>query len=335
MKLRMRKPDDFHLHLRNGAMLRAVLPHSMRQFKRAIIMPNTTPPIRDVADLVRYRTEILDAVGTDGFEPLMTFEIVEATMPQSVKRMKKAGAIAGKIYPRSMTTNSEDGVEDYDTIYPVLAEMEQCNMPALFHGEAPDPTVFCLEREAKFLTILHDIARTFPRLKIVMEHVTTSKAVESIALLPDTVAATITAHHLFLTLNDVIGDKLEPHHFCKPVAKRASDRASLLAAATSGNPKFFLGTDSAPHLREKKECMAGCAGVYTAPVAMPFLAELFEGQEKIGRLEAFTSEFGARFYGLPFNQETITLEREAFSVPYEYDGVVPFRAGTSIGWSLG
>jgi dihydroorotase len=334
MNFTMRKPDDFHLHLRNGALLRAVLPHTARQFKRAVIMPNTAQPILNRTDMCAYQTEILEAANGSGFQPLMTIQIVEDTMPRTVIEARKAGAVAGKIYPRGMTTNSANGVSNYRAIYPTLAAMQECGMVALFHGESPDLEVFCLDREVRFLKILKDIAQAFWELKIVMEHCTTARGVDCVTELSRNVAATITAHHLFLTLNDVIGDKLEPHHFCKPVAKRPSDRAALLVAAMSGNPKFFLGTDSAPHLRDAKECTSGCAGVYTAPVAIPLLFELFNQHGKQDALENFCSGFGADFYGLPRNQETISLVQEKWSVPQTYEGVVPFWAGKEIGWRV-
>jgi dihydroorotase len=330
----MRKPDDFHLHLRNGALLRAVLPHTARQFKRAVIMPNTAQPILNGTDLCAYRTEILEAANGCGFQPLMTIQIVEDTMPHTVVEARNAGAVAGKIYPRGMTTNSANGVSNYKAIYPTLAAMEECGMLALFHGESPDPEVFCLDREVEFLKILRDMARTFPHLKIVMEHCTTARGVYCVSDLDDNVAATITVHHLFLTLNDVIGDKLEPHHFCKPVAKRPGDRAALLAVAMSDDPKFFLGTDSAPHLRGAKECTSGCAGVYTAPVAIPLLFDLFNQNGKQDAFENFCSGFGADFYGLPRNQEKILLVPEKWSVPPMYEGIVPFWAGKEIGWRV-
>jgi dihydroorotase len=331
----MRKPDDFHLHLRSGEMLRAVLPHTARQFKRAIIMPNTTPPILNDGDVRKYRQEIISAPGSLGFKPLMTIQIIEATTPETIFKAKAAGAVAGKVYPRGMTTNSANGVYDYEKIYhPILAAMEECGMLVLFHGESPDPDAFCLDRETKFLKILKGVANTFTRLKIVMEHVTTAEAVVCVRDLPANVAATITVHHLFLTLNDVIGDKLEPHHFCKPVAKRPEDRERLRLAAMIGNPKFFLGTDSAPHLRGAKECSSGCAGVYTAPVAIPLLLELFEQHGVADKLEDFCSGFGADFYGLPRNKETISLIREEWTIPPICDGVVPFRAGQKIGWRM-
>ena len=334
MRFEMRMPDDFHLHLRSGEMLRAVLPHTARQFKRAIIMPNTTPPVLNDVDVRAYRQAIVTTPNCSGFEPLMTIQIIEATTPETIIKAKAAGAIAGKVYPRGMTTNSANGVYDYEKIYPVLAAMEECGMLVLFHGESPDPDAFCLDREAKFLKILKGVANTFTRLKIVMEHTTTAKAVDCVHELPANVAATITVHHLFLTLNDVIGDKLEPHHFCKPVAKRPEDRAVLVTAAIGGNPKFFLGTDSAPHLKGAKECSSGCAGVYTAPIAIPLLLELFERHGAADKLEDFCSGFGADFYGLPRNKETISLIREEWTVPPICDGVIPFRAGQTIGWRM-
>jgi dihydroorotase len=212
--------------------------------------------------------------------------------------------------------------------------MQARGMLALFHGESPNADVFCLDRERKFLSVLKHIASAFPELKIVMEHVTTAEAIECVGTLPANVAATITVHHLFLTLNDVIGDKLAPHNFCKPVAKRPEDRNALLAAATSGNPKFFLGTDSAPHLQASKECAAGCAGVFTAPVAIPLLIELFDQYGDLGELEDFCSGYGADFYGLPRNERTITLIQKPWTVPSTYDGVVPFWAGKQLQWQM-
>jgi dihydroorotase len=334
MRFEMRMPDDMHLHLRQGDMLKNVLPHTAAQFKRAVIMPNTQPPILNAASVCAYRGEILAAANSSGFEPLMTIQIIETTEPEQIIAAKKFGAVAGKVYPRGMTTNSENGVANYEAIYPALDAMEKCAMLALFHGESPDPDAFCLDRETKFLKILKEIAKAFPKLRIVMEHCTTAKAIDCVSELGDNVAATITVHHLFLTLNDVIGDKLEPHHFCKPVAKRPEDRAVLIAAAMGGNPKFFLGTDSAPHLKGAKECAFGCAGVWTAPVAIPLLAELFEHHNAMGKLEDFCSSFGADFYGLPRNEGTLSLIQEKWKVPPIYDGVVPFRAGKEVAWRM-
>lgn len=338
MEFKMRKPDDFHLHLRSGELLRAVLPFTVKQFSRAVIMPNTTPPVLTEWDAFTYREEILEAAkdvsGGSGFKPLMTIQIVEGTKPETVVKAKAAGVVAGKIYPRDLTTNAENGVSDYQAIYPALAAMEECGMHALFHGELHDPNGLCLDREAKFLPVLKDVAKKFSRLKIVMEHITTAKAVDYIHHLGENVAATITVHHLFLTLDDVIGDKLMPHHFCKPVAKRPLDRAALITAAMSGRPQFFLGTDSAPHLKAQKECASGCAGIFTAPVALPLLLELFEQHEALGKLEDFCSGFGADFYGLPRNTGSITFVREKWKVPPVCGGVVPFWAGKELNWKF-
>jgi dihydroorotase len=336
-RFKMPAPDDLHLHLRDGDVLRAVLPYTAQQFRRALIMPNTTSPILNERDVMNYRDQIALAAYGSGhpeFEPLMSIQITEHTTPETIRWALVAGAVAGKVYPRGMTTNSENGVLDYRAIYPALTAMEECGMLALFHGESPNPKVFCLDREAKFLKILKRIATKFPRLKIVMEHVTTAKAVECVEALPANVAATITVHHLFLTLDDVIGGKLQPHHFCKPVAKKPADRIALLIAATSGNPKFFLGTDSAPHPRSAKECASGCAGTFTAPVAVPLLAQLFEQQRVLGKLKNFCSGFGADFYNLPRNTGTITLIREDWTVPLIYGDVVPFWAGKTISWRM-
>ena len=329
----MRRPDDFHLHLREARMLNVVSSY-LRPFGRALVMPNTNPPILDAGNVRRYRNNILKASHPYSFEPLMTIQIVEGTRPGTVFEAKEAGAVAGKVYPRGMTTNSENGVLNYRAIYPALEAMQKCGMRACFHGESPDPDVFCLDRETRFLKILKEIAHVFPGLKIVLEHVTTAKAVECVTELPGNVAATITVHHLFLTLDDVVGGKLHPHHFCKPVAKRPEDRAALREAAMSGNPKFFFGSDSAPHLRQDKECASGCAGVFTVPVALSLLVEFFERYGTLNRLEDFCSSFGADFYGVPRSQETIRLVRDKWVVPQTYNGIVPFRAGEEIAWRV-
>lgn len=331
MKLTIRRPDDFHLHLRQGAMLSAVLPATARQFGRAIIMPNTDSPILTAADVERYRRQIL--AEDSGLTPLMTIKLVPATTPVGILEARAVGTIAGKLYPEGVTTNSDDGVRDIRGMYPVFDAMERSGMVLCLHGESPG--AFCLDREKDFLRHLVDIAGTFQRLKIVLEHITTDEAVKMVSCLPGNVAATITVHHLYLTLDDVIGGLIRPHTFCKPIAKRPEDRTALIAAAVSGNPKFFLGTDSAPHLRERKECDGGCAGVFSAPMAMQALAWLFvEGCQAHDRLEKFTSRFGAEFYGLPLNEGKLELIREPKPVPREVAGVVPFMAGEIIPWSL-
>lgn len=333
MIITIRRADDMHVHLRDGAMLRNVAKYTGERFARALVMPNLTPPVLTGDDASRYKGEILNAVGDAPFEPLMTIKIVPATTPELVRVAKSVGVVAGKLYPEGVTTNSEDGVSDIQALYPVFAEMEAVNMVLSLHGE--HPTAFCLDREAAFLSTLQDIARSFPKLRIVLEHVTTEAAIECVKTLPDTVAATITVHHLMITLDDVIGGKLKVHNFCKPIAKLPSDRDSLRWAATSGNPKFFLGTDSAPHAKHTKECAEACAGCYTAPIALEMLATAYEqaGYDP-ARMEGFSSESGARFYQLPLNEGSTKMIREIWTVPDEVDGVVPFWAGRSLAWRL-
>lgn len=332
--IQIRRPDDWHVHLRDGDMLRKMAPHTSRHFSSALIMPNTTKPILTRDDAVRYRKEVIESIGdvNSGFVPFMTIKLTAQTTPEIIRECK-GDVRAAKLYPEGVTTNSEDGVRTVDTLYPVFEEMERVGMVLCIHGETPG--VFTLDREHSYLKTVKDICRTFPRLKIVLEHVTTESAVGYVSLLPDTVAATITVHHLFLTLDSVIGGSLKPHLFCKPVAKRPSDRDALIEAATGGNPKFFLGTDSAPHLVGKKECASGCAGVFTAPVAMSCLAELFANvRGGFEVLEKFSSENGCRFYRVSPSMGKIRLVQEDWTVPEQYDGVVPFRAGDTLRWNV-
>ncbi len=325
----MRRPDDFHVHLREGAMLDKVVGYTSQSFGRALVMPNTTKPILTGEDAVAYKKDILRIRGEE-FQPLMTIKLVRSTTPTIIREAKAAGVVAAKFYPEGVTTNSEDGMPNLADSHPVLQEMERQGMVLCLHGETPG--VFCMDRETVFLSDLSAIANTFPKLKIVLEHVTTFDAVSEVSALPDNVAATITVHHLFLTLDDVVGGMLKPHHFCKPIAKTPEDRESLLDVAMSGNPKFFLGTDSAPHARGKKECASGCAGVFTAPVAMALLVDLFEQHGTLDRLEGFTSEFGARFYGLPLNEEKVTFTRDPWVVAEVVGDVVPFKAQEVLNW---
>lgn len=327
----MAAPLDAHCHLRDGKMLGLVVHYTAQQFPRAVVMPNTNPPILTGEDVWRYRREIKNCYAE--FEPLMTFQITDKTTPEIVAVTKNAGAIAGKVYPQGVTTNSHNGVTDFDALAPVLQEMQRQNMLLLLHGEDPDPKTFCLDREKEFLLTLHDLAEGFPELKIVLEHITTAGAVDAVMNYPN-VAATITAHHLVLTLNDVVGGLISPHNFCKPLAKRPEDRKALLNAATSGNPKFFGGTDSAPHLKSNKECSHGCAGCFTAPVALQLYAQVFEEQNALDRLEGFASKFGANFYGLPQSQKTIELIKEDWEVPPECCGIVPFMACKVLRWRV-
>ena len=337
-RITTRKWDDFHAHLRQEELLRIAVPHTAAYFERALVMPNIKPPVCDMLVAKRYRNEILDVAHRSGypdFEPLMTIKIVDGMNSGTVSLAHAFGMVAGKAYPVGATTNSEEGVSDFrhPRLRRVFEEMEAGGMVLSVHGEMP--LAPSLEREARFLCELEWLATQFPKLKIVMEHITTRKAVEAVCSLPSTVAATITVHHLFLTLDDVIGGKLNPHHFCKPIAKTLDDRAAVQEAAISGNPKFFFGSDSAPHRRENKECGAGEAGIFTSPVAPSLLAEFFESRESLHRLESFVSRFGAEFYGLPLNKGTITLIKEPWEVPRIYSSfIVPFKAGETLQWKV-
>ncbi len=335
--IEIRQPDDFHVHLRRGELLRIVLPYTARQFARGLVMPNTIPPILDADDVDEYRQEV-QAVSRWDFEPLMTIKITSDTSPEHVWSARQAGVVAGKMYPVGVTTNSIDGVEDVTRLFPTLAAMADAEMVLCLHGEQPG--VFCLNREEAFVAeVLPVLTTNFPRLRIVLEHVSTAAAVKCVLgqrTHSDTgmVAASITVHHLLLTLDDIIGDSLGPHNFCKPVPKRPEDRSALLAAATSGDARFFLGTDSAPHLRSAKESAAGSAGVFSAPVALPALAQVFEETGRLSQLERFTSVNGALFYRVPLNRGRLTIERRSWIVPAEYGGIVPFLAGQELDWRV-
>jgi len=313
-KITISKPDDFHVHFRQGELMKAVLPSTLKWFGRALAMPNLRPkPVLDTRDAKRYRGEITAAAkeaGHPDFEPLMAIQLTDKTKPRGIKHAQQAGVIAAKVYPIGVTTNSDNGVRSLKSCALTLQAMQDCGMVLSLHGEKPG--VFCLDREREFLGVLDWLVESFPSLRIVLEHITTFQAVAKVINLPETVAATITVHHLFLTLDDIIGGGLSPHNFCKPVAKRESDREALRHAVLWGNPKFFLGTDSAPHPRDRKECASGCAGVFTAPVAMPLLAQFFEehaGKNWRKGLEEFSSLHGAKFYGLPKNSGKLTLIR--------------------------
>ncbi len=330
-KITMRVWDDFHLHPRDGAMLNNMAPLSAQGYGRGTIMPNLDDPILIGEQAVEYRKRITLATGRF-FDPLMTIQITPQTTPKIIRDAKRAGVIAGKIYPLGMTTNSQNGVLEYKSkrMRDVYKTMQETGMLLLLHGEDPKAE-YCIEREKSFHTILVHIASRYPRLRIVLEHITNAESIEVVHEF-ENVAATITVHHLFLSLNDVIGGRLKPHHFCKPVAKAPSDTRALVKAAMSGHPRIFHGTDSAPWIRERKECADGCAGVFTAPVAPSLLIELFESRGKLDRLENFTSKFGAEFYGIERNRREITYRRKDWEVPAEYSGVVPFRAGEILKW---
>ena len=328
--LTLTTPDDFHVHFREDQMLRDVAKYTSARFARALVMPNTKKPILTGHDAAIYRSEIVQITGV-GFRPLMTIKLVNQTTPAVIDHAHGLGVVAGKLYPEGVTTNSEDGVRGLENLWEVFAAMEEKKMVLCLHGESPG--VFCMDREAAFLSDLSKISEAFPDLKIVLEHVTTRAAVHAVLELPN-VAATITAHHLLLTLDDVIGGLIDPHSFCKPIAKTPDDRKALIEAATSGSPKFFFGSDSAPHLRGLKECSGGCAGIFSAPCALEVLATIFEAENKIEYLNHFVSEFGARFYGLQPNAGHIYLHQEMWIVPCEIAGIVPFMAGKKIFWKF-
>jgi len=332
--LTIRSPDDFHVHLRQNGMLDRVLIHSAKHFGRVLAMPNTRPPLLTEHDVYPYRGEILTKALHENdwspFEILSAIQITDATTPEIV-RAARIPCVAGKLYPAGVTTGSDNGVSDIEPLFPVFEAMQACGMMLSLHGEHPGAQYDDIDREAAFMHVLHRIVHLFPDLKIVLEHVSHRAGVSAV-LKYDNVAATVTPHHLLLTMNDVHGAKLQPHHFCKPTPKRFADRDAILRQVLDGHPKFFLGTDSAPHLRETKECADGCAGVFNAPVTMPLLAELLERHGALDRLEDFTSRFGAEWYGLRLNHGTITLERVPWKVPEHYETVVPLWAGRTIQW---
>ena len=335
------RPDDWHLHLRDGAHLRAVLADTARRFARAIVMPNLKPPVTTTALALAYRDRILSALPADAdFEPLMTLYLTDSMRPQEIERAKTSGAVrAVKYYPAGATTHSEAGVSEVQRCYATLQAMADAGLPLLIHGEVSDPQVDVFDREKVFLDrVLTPLAERFPRLRIVLEHITTSDAVQFVEQAPDNVAATVTAHHLLLNRNAIFQGGLRPHHYCLPVLKREEHRLALVRAVTSGSPKFFLGTDSAPHARHTKEHACGCAGVYTAHAGIELYAEAFAAAGALDRLEAFASCHGADFYGLPRNTTRVTLRRSAWRVPeelaYGEDRLVPLRAGESVAWTL-
>jgi dihydroorotase len=337
----IRRPDDWHLHLRDGAMLRAVLPHTARQFARAIVMPNLVPPVTDAAAAVAYRERIFAALpaGAD-FTPLMTCYLTDATDAAEVERGFHAGVFtAVKLYPAKATTNSAAGVTDIGKTMSVLERMAAIGMPLLIHGEVTDPDIDIFDREAIFIErILAPLHRRLPTLKIVLEHATTSDAVDFVRAAGPTVAATITAHHLVVNRNAIFAGGLRPHFYCLPVAKRETHRIALRRAATSGSDKFFLGTDSAPHPVHDKESACGCAGIFTAPAALEIYTQVFDEENALAHLETFASVAGPRFYGMPANTATVTLRRAPWRIPERIatapGPVVPFLAGDEIAWRL-
>ncbi len=333
--LTIRRPDDWHVHLRDGEMLAAVTPFTARQFGRAIVMPNLTPPVTTVAAATAYRERIRAAAGPD-FTPLMTCYLTDAADGHEIVRGFEAGVFtACKLYPAHATTNSAHGVTDIATIRPVLAAMERAGMVLCIHGEVTDPAIDIFDREAVFIDrVLGPLIRDFPGLKIVLEHITTAQAAAFIADGPPTLAATITPQHLHLNRNALFAGGIRPHNYCLPVLKRERHRLAVRAAATGGSGKFFLGTDSAPHAQGDKESACGCAGVFNAPFALESYAAVFEEEGALDRFAGFASEHGARFYGLPLNEGTVTLVRDGADVPERLGAVVPFHAGERLAWRL-
>jgi dihydroorotase len=338
--LTITRPDDWHIHFRDGAAMRSVLPDTARVFGRAIAMPNLKPPVVSVADAAAYRERLLAASFGFRFEPLMTLYLTDNTPPDEIRRARESGFVhAVKYYPAGATTNSDSGVTDLGKAYPAIAAMEEVGMPLLLHGEVVDPDIDVFDREAVFIERhLTRLLRDFPRLKIVLEHITTRQAVEFVTAAPASVAATITVHHLRYNRNAMFKGGIRPHMFCLPVLKREKHRQALVAAAISGNPKFFLGTDSAPHAIGAKETACGCAGIYSAHAAIELYAEVFEDTGALDKLEAFASFYGADFYGLPRHAGTVTLKRESWNVPAilklgEAD-LVPLSAGELVRWRV-
>lgn len=341
-ELAITRPDDWHVHLRDGAALDDTAPALARYCGRVIVMPNLTPPVASTAQALAYRARIEAAMAgcRRRFEPLMVLYLTDNTSPAEIAAAKASGAVyAAKLYPAGATTNSDAGVTDLRRIYPVLEALQKEGMPLLVHGEVTDADIDIFDREQVFIDRhLRSVVAEFPALKVVLEHITTADAVAFVRAAPATVAATITAHHLLYNRNHMLAGAIRPHFYCLPILKRSSHQQALIAAATSGDPKFFLGTDSAPHSRAKKESACGCAGSYTAHAAIELYAEAFELAGALPRLEAFASFHGADFYGLPRSRERITLRREAWTVPEQLplagDTLTPLRAGEQVQWRV-
>ena len=336
------QPDDFHLHVRDGEALKAVVPYTARQMGRALIMPNLKPPVTTVAQALAYKQQILDAVppGLD-FEPLMALYLTDLTTPEQVREAKAAGIVAFKLYPAGATTNSDSGVTDLFKLLPVLEEMAKQGILFLVHGEVTDADIDIFDREAVFIErIMKPVLEKVPGLKVVFEHITTADAARLVCEAGDNVAATVTPQHLLLNRNDLLVGGVRPHHYCLPVLKRETHRAALVAAVTGDKShKFFLGTDSAPHPKHAKENACGCAGMFSAITAIELYAEVFEKAGALDKLQAFASQNGARFYGLPENTRTITLKKESQTVPEsvpfgEGAELVPMRAGGEVAWRM-
>ena len=341
MEINLIRPDDWHLHLRDGTLMKSVLPDTTRQFARAIVMPNLKPPITTTAQALEYRSRILQALPAGmTFEPLMTLYLTDNTSVEEIRLAKQSGVVhAVKLYPAGATTNSDAGVTDLRKTYPALEEMQRCGMPLLVHGEVTNSDIDIFDREAVFIErVLEPLLKDLPSLRVVFEHITTRDAVQFVVNEADNIVATITAHHLLYNRNAMLVGGIRPHFYCLPVLKRETHRETLIKAAISGSKKFFLGTDSAPHAQHTKEAACGCAGCYTAHVAIELYAEAFEAANALNRLEGFASFYGADFYRLSRNTETITLRREEWQVPVTMGfgefALVPLRAGEKMQWKL-
>ncbi len=340
-QITIRRPDDWHVHLRDDEMLKAVVGYTARQFRRAIVMPNLKPPVTTADQAIAYRNRIMAALpGGSDFEPLITCYMTDTANPDQIAAGFESGAFAAaKLYPANATTNSAHGVTDIRLIYPVLERMEKIGMPFLIHGEVTDHDVDVFDREAVFIDrIFSKIVRDFPGLRTIFEHITTADAADFVTAAGPNVAATITPQHLHISRNDMLVGGIRPHLYCLPIVKRERHRLALRAAATSGNPKFFLGTDTAPHAIETKETSCGCAGIFNAPYAIESYAQVFDEENALDQLEAFASLNGPGFYRLPVNEGTITLVRGGETVPTHIDAagtqIVPFHAGETLGWRL-
>lgn len=336
--LTIARPDDWHIHLRDGDLLHRTVADAANNFKRAIVMPNLIPPVMSSAQAFEYRERILAARPSESdFEPLMVLYLTDNTDPAEIIKAKALGVHAAKLYPAGATTNSDSGVTDIRKIYPVLNAMQETGMLLLLHGEVTDAAIDIFDREKVYLErILSGVVRDFPALKIVLEHITTADAAQFVTEAPANIGATITAHHLLYNRNHMLAGGIRPHYYCLPILKRNTHQQALIAAATSGNPKFFIGTDSAPHAQHKKETACGCAGCYTAYAAIELYAEAFEDAGALDKLEGFTSQFGADFYQLPRNTDTITLIKKEWTMPTSLswsDGqLIPLRAGETLRW---
>jgi dihydroorotase len=339
-QLTLTRPDDWHIHLRDGAALSRTVADAAQQFSRAIVMPNLVPPVMNTEQALAYKQRIL-AARPEGsqFEPLMVLYLTDNTDPAEIAKAKAAGVVACKLYPAGATTNSDSGVTNLQNIYPVLEAMQKAGMHFLLHGEVTDSAIDIFDREKTFIDrSLHPLVKQFPALKMVLEHITTQEAAEFVMEAPSNIAATITAHHLLYNRNHMLAGGIRPHYYCLPILKRNTHQQALIKAATSGNPKFFLGTDSAPHAKDKKEAACGCAGSYTAYAALELYAEAFEAANALDKLEAFASHFGADFYGLPRNKDQVTLVKSAWQAPeslaFADSQLVPLRAGETLQWKL-